>query len=36
LALSTFITLILVPTVYLVTETKLRKKPRFAEAKGAE
>lgn len=36
LTLSTFITLILVPVVYLVTETKLRRKPRFAEAKGVE
>ncbi|NLI95709.1 MAG: efflux RND transporter permease subunit, partial [Synergistaceae bacterium] len=36
LALSTLITLILVPTVYLVMETKLRRKPRFAEAKGGE
>jgi HAE1 family hydrophobic/amphiphilic exporter-1 len=34
LAVSTFITLILVPTVYLVVETRLRKNPRFAEAKG--
>ena len=36
LALSTLITLVLVPTVYLVLETKLRKKPRYAEAKGGE
>ncbi|NLH95046.1 MAG: efflux RND transporter permease subunit [Synergistaceae bacterium] len=36
LALSTLITLILVPTVYQVMETKLRRKPRFAEAKGGE
>ena len=34
LALSTFITLILVPVLYRVVETKLRRKPRFAEAKG--
>ena len=36
LAVSTFITLILVPTVYLVVETRLRKNPRFAEAKGGK
>jgi CzcA family heavy metal efflux pump len=36
LAVSTFITLILVPMVYLVVETRLRKTPRFAEAKGGK
>ena len=34
LALSTFITLILVPVLYRVVETRLRRKPRFAESKG--
>ncbi len=36
LALSTFITLILVPVVYRVVETRLRRHPRFAEAKGGK